>query len=82
MMAEIQDIHMFKRKSLRVTMFTMMLETFRELFELRLQELLEMFNATTAMLLAKQVEAGVILTDEQSDFLFADASRMEEIEEL
>ncbi|GJR10197.1 hypothetical protein Tco_0792849 [Tanacetum coccineum] len=27
-------------------------------------------------------EAGVLLTDEQNDFLFADASRMEEIEEL
>ncbi|GJY26095.1 integrase, catalytic region, zinc finger, CCHC-type containing protein [Tanacetum coccineum] len=34
------------------------------------------------MLLAKHNEAGVILTDEQNDFLFADASRMEEIEEL
>ncbi|GKB21227.1 integrase, catalytic region, zinc finger, CCHC-type containing protein [Tanacetum coccineum] len=34
------------------------------------------------MLLAKQDEAGVILTDEQNDFPFADASRMEEIEEL
>ncbi|GKD27826.1 hypothetical protein Tco_1234040, partial [Tanacetum coccineum] len=34
------------------------------------------------MLLAKQDEAGVILTYEQNDFLFADASRMEEIEEL
>nr|GEW79436.1 zf-CCHC domain-containing protein/DUF4219 domain-containing protein/UBN2 domain-containing protein [Tanacetum cinerariifolium] len=34
------------------------------------------------MLLAKQNEAGVILTDEQNDFLFADASRMEDIEEL
>ncbi|GKB31836.1 hypothetical protein Tco_0871237 [Tanacetum coccineum] len=34
------------------------------------------------MLLAKQDEAGVILIDEQSDFLFADASRMKEIEEL
>ncbi|GJS78544.1 retrovirus-related pol polyprotein from transposon TNT 1-94 [Tanacetum coccineum] len=34
------------------------------------------------MLLAKQDEAGVILTDEQNDFLFADASRMEEIEKL
>ncbi|GJX36309.1 hypothetical protein Tco_0247866 [Tanacetum coccineum] len=34
------------------------------------------------MLLEKQDEAGVILTDEQNDFLFADASRMEEIEEL
>nr|GEV46790.1 carotenoid cleavage dioxygenase 1 [Tanacetum cinerariifolium] len=34
------------------------------------------------MLLAKQDEAGVILTDEQNDFLFGDASRMEEIEDL
>ncbi|GJU86942.1 retrovirus-related pol polyprotein from transposon TNT 1-94 [Tanacetum coccineum] len=34
------------------------------------------------MLLAKQDEVRVILTDEQNDFLFADASRMEEIEEL
>ncbi|GJR90710.1 retrovirus-related pol polyprotein from transposon TNT 1-94 [Tanacetum coccineum] len=34
------------------------------------------------MLLAKQDEAGVILSDEQNDFLFVDASRMEEIEEL
>ncbi|GJU03254.1 hypothetical protein Tco_1113592 [Tanacetum coccineum] len=34
------------------------------------------------MLLAKQDEAVVILTDEQNDFLYADASRMEEIEEL
>nr|GEX66091.1 hypothetical protein [Tanacetum cinerariifolium] len=34
------------------------------------------------MLLAKQDEAGVILTDEQNDFLFADASRMEEIKDL
>nr|GEV38788.1 zinc finger, CCHC-type [Tanacetum cinerariifolium] len=34
------------------------------------------------MLLAKQDEAGVIQTNEQNDFLFADASRMEEIEEM
>ncbi|GJT33277.1 putative reverse transcriptase domain-containing protein [Tanacetum coccineum] len=34
------------------------------------------------MLLGKQDEAGVILTDEQNDFLFTDASWMEEIEEL
>ncbi|GJY26500.1 integrase, catalytic region, zinc finger, CCHC-type containing protein [Tanacetum coccineum] len=34
------------------------------------------------MLLAKKDEAGVILSDEQNDFLFDDASRMEEIEEL
>nr|GEX72639.1 copia protein [Tanacetum cinerariifolium] len=34
------------------------------------------------MLLAKQDEAEVILTDKQNDFLFADASRLEEIEDL
>ncbi|GKA43837.1 ribonuclease H-like domain-containing protein [Tanacetum coccineum] len=34
------------------------------------------------MLLAKQDEARVILTDEQNNFLFADASQMEEIKEL
>ncbi|GJT51444.1 integrase, catalytic region, zinc finger, CCHC-type containing protein [Tanacetum coccineum] len=34
------------------------------------------------MLLAKHDEAGVILTDEQNDFLFVDASWIEEIEEL
>nr|GEW03872.1 hypothetical protein [Tanacetum cinerariifolium] len=34
------------------------------------------------ILLAKQDEAGVILTDERNDFLFADASRMEEILDL
>nr|GEW38259.1 retrovirus-related Pol polyprotein from transposon TNT 1-94 [Tanacetum cinerariifolium] len=34
------------------------------------------------MLLAKQNEAGVILTDEQNDFLFAGASRFEEIKDL
>ncbi|GJT35396.1 integrase, catalytic region, zinc finger, CCHC-type containing protein [Tanacetum coccineum] len=34
------------------------------------------------MLLAKQDEAGVIYYDEQNDFIFADALRKEEIEEL
>ncbi|GJY58356.1 hypothetical protein Tco_0458248 [Tanacetum coccineum] len=34
------------------------------------------------MLLAKHDEAGVIITDEYNDFLFADASRMEEIKDL
>ncbi|GKA98453.1 hypothetical protein Tco_0826390 [Tanacetum coccineum] len=82
MMAEIQDVHMFKRKSLRVTMFRMMLGTHRELFELRLQDLLQMLNATVVMLLAKHDEAGVTLTYEQNDFLVADATRIEEIKEL
>ncbi|GKB94172.1 hypothetical protein Tco_0980309 [Tanacetum coccineum] len=78
MMAEIQDVLMFKRKSLRVTMFKMMLGIYRELFKLRLLELLQTFNATIAV---KKDEAGVTLTDEQNDFLVADATRMEEIEE-
>ncbi|GJV39741.1 retrovirus-related pol polyprotein from transposon TNT 1-94 [Tanacetum coccineum] len=85
----------------------MMLETHRELFKLRLQELtatnVQCYNCSEKghyarncpkprvrdskyfmeqMLLAKQDEVGVILTDEENDFLFADASRMEEIEEL
>ncbi|GKB92661.1 retrovirus-related pol polyprotein from transposon TNT 1-94 [Tanacetum coccineum] len=34
------------------------------------------------MLLAKQDEVGVIITDKQNDFLFADASMMEEIKEI
>ncbi|GJV11065.1 hypothetical protein Tco_1352606 [Tanacetum coccineum] len=42
-------------------------------------ETLQLFNATTVV---EKDEARVILTDEQNDFLFADASRMEEIEEL
>ncbi|GKD86640.1 hypothetical protein Tco_1357794, partial [Tanacetum coccineum] len=53
--------------------------TYRELFELRLQELLQMFNAIIEV---RKDEAIVILTDEQNDFLITDATRMEEIEEL
>ncbi|GKB38731.1 hypothetical protein Tco_0883673 [Tanacetum coccineum] len=49
MMAEIQDVHMFKRKSLRVPMFRMMLEKFREFYEPHLQELLQMFSVTTVV---------------------------------
>ncbi|GKG10172.1 hypothetical protein Tco_0338918, partial [Tanacetum coccineum] len=60
-------------------MFRMMLETHRELFELRLQDLLQMFNATIAV---RKDEEGVALTDEQNDFLVVDATRMEDIEEL
>nr|GEV76988.1 ribonuclease H-like domain-containing protein [Tanacetum cinerariifolium] len=37
---------------------------------------------TSAKDMWKRDEAGVILTDKQNDFLFADASRMEEIEDL
>ncbi|GKF03985.1 hypothetical protein Tco_0034653, partial [Tanacetum coccineum] len=39
-------------------------------------------GSATNMLLAKQDEEGVTLTDEHNDFLVADATRMEEIEEL
>nr|GEU70247.1 hypothetical protein [Tanacetum cinerariifolium] len=59
--------------------------THKELFELHLQDLLQMFNATIVvrkMLLAKQDEAGVTLIDEQNDFPVDDASRMEEIKKL
>ncbi|GKF31826.1 hypothetical protein Tco_0101624, partial [Tanacetum coccineum] len=79
MMAEIQDVHMFKRESLRVTMLRMMLGTHRGLFELHLQDLLQKFNAT---IVVRKDEARVTLIDEQNDFLVVDASRMEEIEEL
>nr|GEX29727.1 hypothetical protein [Tanacetum cinerariifolium] len=71
MMVEIQDIHMFKRKLLRVTMFRMMLETFIELFELR--KLLQMFNATiavrraTMLVIVQSQELGIQIGDDQVD---------------
>nr|GEW66504.1 hypothetical protein [Tanacetum cinerariifolium] len=49
------------------------------LFELRLQELVQMSKAAITV---RKYEAGVTLTNEQNDFLFANASRMEEIKEL
>nr|GEX27420.1 hypothetical protein [Tanacetum cinerariifolium]GEX28993.1 hypothetical protein [Tanacetum cinerariifolium] len=61
-MAEIQDVHMFKRKSSRVPMFRMMLETYRELFELRLHGLLQMFNA--AIEVRKVIMLGIVLSQE------------------
>ncbi|GJU17592.1 hypothetical protein Tco_1145558 [Tanacetum coccineum] len=76
---QIQDVHMFKRKSLRITMYRIMLGIHRELFKLHLQDMLQMFNATIAV---RKDEAGVTLTAEQNDFIVADATRMEEIEEL
>ncbi|GJW22418.1 hypothetical protein Tco_0033040 [Tanacetum coccineum] len=46
----------------------------------------DIYNSVDACTSAKDMwkrdEAGVILTDEQNDFLFADALRMEEIEDL
>ncbi|GKB57993.1 hypothetical protein Tco_0914179 [Tanacetum coccineum] len=49
-------------------------------YETRLtQEVLLMFNAITAM---PKDEAGIILTNEQNDFLLEDASKIEEFEDL
>ncbi|GJR30591.1 retrovirus-related pol polyprotein from transposon TNT 1-94 [Tanacetum coccineum] len=42
----------------------------------------EIYNFVDSLRILQGDEAGGILTDEQNDFLFADASRMEEIEEL
>ncbi|GJY25008.1 hypothetical protein Tco_0399734, partial [Tanacetum coccineum] len=42
----------------------------------------EVVEGSNAQNETRNDEAGVLLTDEQNDFLFADASRMEEIEEL
>ncbi|GJX80405.1 hypothetical protein Tco_0328554 [Tanacetum coccineum] len=72
---EIIDELMFKRKLLRDRMLQMRLEMFKGLFVPRLQGIFQLFNATID-------EAGVILTDVQNDFLFADVARMEEIKEL
>ncbi|GKC02444.1 putative serine/threonine/dual specificity protein kinase, catalytic domain-containing protein [Tanacetum coccineum] len=74
-----------KQSFKRDRMLQMRSEMFKGLFEPRLQETLQLFNATTAVendIMLGIDEAGLILTDEQNDFLFADASRMEEIEEL
>nr|GEX49603.1 Gag-Pol polyprotein [Tanacetum cinerariifolium] len=59
MMVEIQDVYIFKRKSLRVTMFRMILETYRGIFEPRLREQLQMFNAKTAV--RKELSANICL---------------------
>nr|GEX50243.1 integrase, catalytic region, zinc finger, CCHC-type, peptidase aspartic, catalytic [Tanacetum cinerariifolium] len=73
MLEETIDVLMFKRKLLRDLM---RLAMFKGLFGIHLREILQLFNATTID------EPGVILTDEQNDFLSADALRMEEIEDL
>ncbi|GJX46431.1 hypothetical protein Tco_0271621 [Tanacetum coccineum] len=67
---------------LRVKMFRRRLgiDMYRELYELLHHEMLQMFSATTTML--KKDEAAVILSVEQNDFLLADATQMEELEEL
>nr|GEV99982.1 hypothetical protein [Tanacetum cinerariifolium] len=52
---------------------------YKGLFELLHQERLQLFNVTIAV---QKDEVGVILSNEQNDFIIADAAQMEEIEEL
>ncbi|GKC37290.1 hypothetical protein Tco_1049674 [Tanacetum coccineum] len=68
---------MFKRKSLRVPIEKV--HYARNCPKPRVRDSKYLMEQ---MLLAKQDEAGAILTDEQNDFLFGNASRMEEIKEL
>ncbi|GJS86357.1 hypothetical protein Tco_0768993 [Tanacetum coccineum] len=56
------------------------MEMYKELYELLHQKMPYMFSATTAML--KNYEVEVIFSDEQNNFLLADAAQMEELEEL
>ncbi|GJS35249.1 hypothetical protein Tco_0533631, partial [Tanacetum coccineum] len=81
---EIPDELMFKRKLLREWMLKMRLEIGKGHYARNCPKprVRDSKYFMEQMLLAKQDEAGVILTDEQNDFLFANASRMEEIEEL
>ncbi|GJT68989.1 integrase, catalytic region, zinc finger, CCHC-type containing protein [Tanacetum coccineum] len=58
----------------RHLMLKMRPKMFKGLFELRLQEILQLFNAT--IVVGKDIMLGI------NDFLFADVSRMEEIKEL
>ncbi|GJY43868.1 hypothetical protein Tco_0432081 [Tanacetum coccineum] len=58
-------------------MLRMRLEMFKGLFVLRLQVILQQFNATTAV--EKDIMQGIVQSQEMI-FFFADASRMEEIE--
>ncbi|GJY93865.1 gag-pol polyprotein [Tanacetum coccineum] len=76
---QIQDVHMFKRKSLRCYNYSEEGHDARNCPKPRVQDSKYFMKK---MLLAKQDEAGVILTDEQNNFLFADASRTKEIKKL
>ncbi|GJW12631.1 hypothetical protein Tco_1578458, partial [Tanacetum coccineum] len=81
MMVEVQDAcKMFKKTLLRVAMFRNSLRMYKQIFELLILEMLQMFSVTTAM--RKKDEAGVILSNEQNDFLLADDVQMEELKEL
>ncbi|GJT91703.1 hypothetical protein Tco_1080548 [Tanacetum coccineum] len=81
MMVELQDARiMFKKNLLRVAMFKKRLGMYKEIFELLLQEMLQMFSAT--IVVRKKDETGVILSNEHNDFLIADVAQIEEIHEL
>ncbi|GKB90221.1 hypothetical protein Tco_0962493 [Tanacetum coccineum] len=60
-------------------MFRMMLGTYREIFELRLQDRLQMFNAT---IVVKKVIMLVIVQSQKSEIQVLHGTNMEEIEEL
>ncbi|GJW54335.1 hypothetical protein Tco_0098420 [Tanacetum coccineum] len=77
MMAEIQDVHLFQRKSLRNCS-----EKCHYAYNCLTLRVRDSKYFMEQLLLAKQDEAGVTLTDEQNDFLVADATRMEKNEEL
>ncbi|GJU74400.1 hypothetical protein Tco_1265805 [Tanacetum coccineum] len=79
----INDMDRNKIKPFDITINTKLrlgMEMYKELYELLHQKMLYMFSATTAML--KNYEVEVILSDEQNNFLLADAAQMEELEEL
>ncbi|GJY88346.1 integrase, catalytic region, zinc finger, CCHC-type containing protein [Tanacetum coccineum] len=77
MMVELQEVRTTLKKSLvRVVMFRKRLGMYRELLELLHQEMLQMFSATIIVL--KEDEAGVILSNKYNDFLLVDVAQMEE----
>ncbi|GJR94721.1 hypothetical protein Tco_0266895 [Tanacetum coccineum] len=72
-MVELQDTHtMFKKKLLRVAMFRKRQGMYKEIFKLLPLEMLQI----------KEGCPGVILSNEQNDFLLVDAAQMEELEKL
>ncbi|GJZ30511.1 retrovirus-related pol polyprotein from transposon TNT 1-94 [Tanacetum coccineum] len=80
MLEEIIDKLMFKRKSLRDRMLQMRPEMFKGLFEPRLQEILQLFNATTVV--EKDIMLGIVqsqdtIGDDQidSDIVFDSSNR-------
>nr|GEY08717.1 hypothetical protein [Tanacetum cinerariifolium] len=79
MMVDMQEGYLvLKGSPLRMEMLRSRLgtEMYKEFFELR------PLKGMQQTLLAKKDEAEIILTNEQNDFLFADASEIKELEDL